>query len=360
MRRIITHREQAEMLAPWRPELRTAAHDPHPDLADFLRLFGCVHTHGGRCLHGAHHFAADFTGPQDVVFNGFDDPRGWKHHVAFNPVRLAVDGARGYASKLGYGDPHASDYSRIMQSPTTMRAVGQAYDRLPMHDAAAVPHFEAMRNEVNHQFDHAVNTMGVRPEFVDHDPYSDVHDMIGDITNNRRLKVLNSATTGGHPYFSNDENDRFRFVHDLFGHAATGRSFDRHGEQAAYQAHAKMFSPQAQPALATETKGQNSSLLLNGSFAPQKLAVLDPQHWRVGRRRTAIPNPNPDYSKMTIEDAIQNDGVPDWWIKAHPKFISWLANTDKSDALKKMLGGHDNWDLVQDYLQSEAENGDQF
>ena len=100
-----------------------------------------------------------------------------------------------------------------------------------------------------------------------------------DVNNRRTLKVLGTRVTGGHPFFSDDENDMFRAVHDFFGHAATGRSFDRHGEQAAYLAHSQMFSPAARPALTTETKGQNSSLILNGHFPDQKLAVLPAEHW---------------------------------------------------------------------------------
>jgi hypothetical protein len=91
---------------------------------------------------------------------------------------------------------------------------------------------------------------------------------------------MSSATTGGHPFFSDEENDQFRAVHDAFGHAAIGRGFSRHGEEAAYQAHSQMFSPEARPALHTETRAQNSVVNYGrkpGSFPEQKVAIIDPE-----------------------------------------------------------------------------------
>jgi hypothetical protein len=53
-------------------------------------------------------------------------------------------------------------------------------------------------------------------------------------------------------------NDIFRAVHDYMGHAKPGVGFRGAGEEAAYQSHAGMYSPQARRALASETRGQNS------------------------------------------------------------------------------------------------------
>jgi hypothetical protein len=115
--------------------------------------------------------------------------------------------------------------------------------------------------------------------------------------------VLSTKTTGGHPFFSDDENDMFRAVHDVFGHAGTGRGFDRHGEEAAYQSHASMYSPLARMALATETRGQNAALITGGGqFAEQKVALLPrrlvnpglilgtPESKQVSRRQAATFN----------------------------------------------------------------------
>jgi hypothetical protein len=54
-------------------------------------------------------------------------------------------------------------------------------------------------------------------------------------------------------------NDAFRVVHDLYGHFGPGNPFFRApGEERAYQLHSRMYSPEARPAMASETRGQNS------------------------------------------------------------------------------------------------------
>jgi hypothetical protein len=89
------------------------------------------------------------------------------------------------------------------------------------------------------------------------------------------MRVLSTAVTGSHFFFSDDVNDQFRAVHDVFGHAGTGRGVDRHGEEAAYRKHSGMFSPLARKALATETRGQNHAMIAaGGEFQDQKVAVL--------------------------------------------------------------------------------------
>jgi hypothetical protein len=250
--------------------------DSHPDLHESFRTHGTVHTTGGRIIPGWRIAVSD-TATQEARLA---DPAGWKFHVEIPPLTAAVEGARAYASKVGLPDPHQLHYNRVRQDPGTVRTVGRHFDSLPENDPGAVPHYAALAKEVNDQFDHMTKTMGIRVQSMDQDPYADVHEMVADVANNKTLKVLGTHVTGPHTYFDDATNDKFRAVHDFFGHAATGRSFDRHGEQAAYLAHAQMFSPAAHGALASETKGQNASLILNGHFPPQKLAIMHPQHWQ--------------------------------------------------------------------------------
>jgi hypothetical protein len=60
-------------------------------------------------------------------------------------------------------------------------------------------------------------------------------------------------------------NDLFRIVHDYFGHAKEGVGFRATGEDNAFRQHRSMYSPAAQRALTTETRGQNSWL----NYGPQ-------------------------------------------------------------------------------------------
>lgn len=262
---------------------RTAAPELHPDNVWQARTFGAHHTTGGRVL-GRHTGAT-----RDEQEGRLADQAGWLHHSSFRPVRFAIEGARAYASKVGLGDPHEHGFDHVRQNADTVRTVGRLYDALPDHDKSADSHFHAMGKEVADQYHHLTHTMGINVQSVDHDPYRNVHEMVHDVENNKRLLVMGTHVTGGHPFFKDHENDQFRAVHDFFGHAATGRDFDRHGEQAAYLAHSKMFSPHARPALASETKGQNTSLILNGHFGPQKIAILPKHHWDDSSLRGADP-----------------------------------------------------------------------
>jgi len=59
-------------------------------------------------------------------------------------------------------------------------------------------------------------------------------------------------------------NEKFRAVHDYFGHSVEGYQFGKHGEENAWIEHSKMFSPLAQWALSSETRGQNSYVNYSG------------------------------------------------------------------------------------------------
>jgi ribosomal protein S18 acetylase RimI-like enzyme len=306
--KILTQAEQwPERCAAFR---RTAGYEmgPHPDLAESHRVHGTVHTTGGRILPGWHIAATRQEQEARLADRG-----SWLHHVSFEPVYHAVQGARAYNSMMGLGDPHAMSYEQIHQTPETVRSTGRHYDSLPNYDPRAESHYDAMAREVGNQHDFMTNRLGIKTQAVDYDPYSDVHEMLDDINNNKRLKVLGTQVTGSHPYFSDEDNDKFRAVHDFFGHAATGRSFDRHGEQAAYLAHSQMFTPQALPALASETKGQNTSLILNGNFPTQKLAVMNPAHYADGLGQVSLS------PRRTAALAYSHEGDPE-------RFHTWHAH----------------------------------
>ena len=55
-----------------------------------------------------------------------------------------------------------------------------------------------------------------------------------------------------------NENEKFRAVHDLLGHAIYGNQFGPKGEEMAWAVHSQMYSPLARLAMTAETRGQNS------------------------------------------------------------------------------------------------------
>lgn len=205
--------------------------------------------------------------------------------VGTAPVERARRGAASFNQQAGLA-PDRRDYSTAIVTPGVVGSVARAYNNLPDFDPKALPAFHAMREEVKRQYDHMTRPesqggMGMQHEVTKNDPYGDpdaggTKKFFGDIREGR-IKTFSAASTGGHPVFSNDENDMFRAVHDVFGHAGTGRGVDRHGEEAAFQKHAGMFSPLARQALATETRGQNHAMInAGGQFQEQKVGLLRP------------------------------------------------------------------------------------
>ena len=194
-------------------------------------------------------------------------------------VPLAAEGAARFAREKGLVRPNRFD--NVMVNIPQGLKIAREYFAAPKFDAEAVPHFKAMAEETKEQFDYLTRPkskggLGVDVTVSDTDPYKKAADMMKD-ANQGKFSVLSTAQTGGHPYFTNEENDMFRAVHDFFGHAATGRGFDPHGEEAAFRSHYAMFSPKARPAMATETRGQNSAINYGpnpNQFVEQKVVTL--------------------------------------------------------------------------------------
>jgi hypothetical protein len=174
--------------------------------------------------------------------------------------------------------------------PSAQQRLAEAYLALPAMDDAptmgpsAREAWDALAVEVRRQYV-ALVEHGLRVIVQDADPYGSAAEMMSDVEGNRTIRVLSTASTGHHPYWSDAENDTFRAVHDVLGHAATGRGFDRHGEEAAYLCHRSTFSPMARLALTTETRGQNAAMIITGGFLDQRIAIL-PVDWHLASALT--------------------------------------------------------------------------
>lgn len=157
----------------------------------------------------------------------------------------------------------------------TLPTIAAAYAALPELDPAALPAWRALEEETWRQLG-AMESAGLTLEVCDVDPYATPADLFADVTDGR-IRVLGTHVTGGHPVWSDDTNNVFRAVHDVMGHAATGRGFDRHGEATAYAHHRRLYSPTARLALATELRGQAATLAVTGVFPEQRIGIL-PMH----------------------------------------------------------------------------------
>lgn len=231
----------------------------------------------------------------------FFDPKKLNPHQ-FEPVGSALEGASQYTHGRHtieglddrINDRHAGyrtqlDYrmaEKQPESPNIRRSYG------------------AFRGAVNKQYDFMTKPreeggMGLRHEAVNFDPYEPSAEgakAMGEDVKRGVIRTHATTPEESHAYLSPEENDKFRAVHDVFGHAATGRGFDRYGEDVAYLSHRQMFPKKAVQALTSETRGQNTYLNYGpgghgaGTFPDQsnKLIGLPARASRVRRPRRSV------------------------------------------------------------------------
>lgn len=147
-------------------------------------------------------------------------------------------------------------------------------------DPAVKKSYDALKSDVDKQFDLAIQN-GMKIDVKDENPYKGHEDLHDDVLNNKHLSVWSGgAPPADHPLSGVDPktgmtyNEKFRAVHDIFGHAAEKADFSPGGEETAWNLHRQMFSHEARPALATETRGQAAYTYKYGDFPPQKAAIL--------------------------------------------------------------------------------------
>jgi hypothetical protein len=116
----------------------------------------------------------------------------------------------------------------------------------------------------------------------DRDPYGSDEQLIDSARATRVLEVTTAAVDRDrrHPLLGCDLGgayDRFRAVHDLLGHVATGYGFDRNGEYSAWLTQRRLYRGLARWAAATELHGENSVLWTTQQLAEHKAVLLDPE-----------------------------------------------------------------------------------
>ena len=161
---------------------------------------------------------------------------------------LAVQGSPEYKSAI-FGA-----YSREM--PDLMEQIGaKNYDDL-MEKA-----YRQMAKETDDQFKQLPYNFSYHR--AGEGNYNGAKDMASDVHGNRHLYVYQGGDK--HDFLHNvdpqtglNENEKFRAVHDLLGHAIYGNEFGPKGEEMAWAVHQQMYSPLARMAMTAETRGQNS------------------------------------------------------------------------------------------------------
>lgn len=185
------------------------------------------------------------------------------------------------------------DYTKVEADPVWGTEIGRLYmEASPFITGLARYAYSRFAVQVDRQFDQMCRVDGIRVVFQAEDPYPDHEAMLKDVRDNRRLKIYATSEDQAHPLLSADQNNRFRAVHDYYGHHGGGLgesvSFSRHGEEAAWIRHSQMFSGLARRAMTSETRGQNSAFIWINSgreFPPQKAVLLPdwvsdiPERW---------------------------------------------------------------------------------
>lgn len=183
------------------------------------------------------------------------------------------DVAREYAKKAGIeyapkGGVRSPDEGMLRNIADLYEAAKHAPD-----DPTVRASYDALANETVAQYE-AIKDAGytIEPWTEAGEPYKSSADMAKDVKENKHLFYRQSEGTfqGAEDNLMlqdsgvkiNDQpvnvNDIFRAVHDFFGHAKEDYQFGPRGEFSAWRAHADMYSPEAQGALAAETLAQNA------------------------------------------------------------------------------------------------------
>jgi hypothetical protein len=144
-------------------------------------------------------------------------------------------------------------------------------------------------------------------------PYFDAGELAASVLTSRTLEVTTSLADRSHPLLGGEVGGayyRFRAVHDLIGHVATGYGFDRDGEYSAWLVQRNLYAGLARWAAATELHGEISALWTTRQFAEHKAVLLDSHllaadsEGRRGPGRNSTPQITEPAAKMAA--ATQN------------------------------------------------------
>lgn len=210
--------------------------------------------------------------------------------------------AREYMKRAGLEYQPPAQYAKVNKERAAR--IAAEYDRMkhdpknPVVRAA----YQALAKETIEQY-RAVIDSGLKVEFIDFaatgDPYAaSPRLMTEDVRNNNHMWVFSTRDGFGtdasfdpedNPLLAETEfeisgqkalvNDLFRVVHDYFGHVKEGVGFRADGEENTWRAHSSMFSPLAQRALTTETRGQNSWLNFGPHGEKNRTAKVEDTHF---------------------------------------------------------------------------------
>lgn len=247
----------------------TSKYDPDEEFDDFKFLDPT--THGNMHIHGKRNVLLDY------LKNNDNKPKLVKSvTLKTSPHNQKIrDIADTYANSVGTRLNHNAPVLNVDKDHAAN--IAKAYEAMPHNPSHpdVKRSYDALINETVNQFHH-LKSSGLKTSKVPtggNQPYKNSKEMFDDVKNNNHLWYFPTESGFGsnenhqdHPLLrsvqvgneSMPANDVFRIVHDVFGHAKEGFSFGPQGEENAWSHHKQMYSPEAQKALTSETRGQNS------------------------------------------------------------------------------------------------------
>lgn len=233
------------------------------------------------------------------------------------PVPMVVKAARAYAAAAGMPLRRQREYVKV--DVARAARIAQAYTDMKHdpNDPAVAAAYKALADETKAQYRYVLAT-GLKIESMKEgqpDPYPEGpgkhvrEDLLNghlwyyptkfgfgsdasfDPSTNPLLEETEFKNDAGETMLV---NDLFRVVHDFFGHGMEGAGFGARGEENAWQAHMRLFSESAIPAMTSETRGQNSWVNYgpfgaanradpkNTVYADQKTGVMPSWTWQEG------------------------------------------------------------------------------
>ena len=306
------------------------------------------------------------------------------------PVASVVQAARAYAKSIGI--PFRRQATYVKADPERGRRIAEAYDRMKHapEDPVVKAAYQAMIDETLAQFQF-VKASGLDIDFIPEgaaDPYPGGPREVLDDLQRGHLWVfptdqgfgsLSEAEQSNPLLAETDEvvkgrkllaNDVFRIVHDFFGHGLEGAGFGARGEENAWQAHMRLFTEAALPAVTSETRGQNSWVNFGPYgesnranqretvYADQKTGVMPPWTWREGvddDSSVAFGDGVVTAEEFKAADAPTQDMLarPGWAILTGTQEAlgAWDApeNVASNDQLRTELAGTDAIEITGSY-----------
>lgn len=202
----------------------------------------------------------------------------------YPPVDFVVDGARRWRDMKKLPHPRVN-VADIPAPFNKGHMVADEFDNTPdmAHDKFVQSCYNDFKRQNDEMYDFITTPrnkggLGIKVHVVDapdSEPYHSAEEQADDVRHNNNFNIQ-TGLGGNHSLMSTDEYDRFRAVHDIFGHVGVGGGFDRHGEYQAWLAHMGMYVPTGQHAMASEYHGINSSLWA-GQGTPTGKSLILPQ-----------------------------------------------------------------------------------